>query len=152
MFRAFPALPSSGSGRNAQSVPVGFSPDGLSDQIFPAAVSGPTDTPGHPGASGIPAQRSAYLTITTSPFFGDKHLPCRLGFVLSPLKSAVERSEIVMRVSFITVPCHSVAAGGSLTFELMEALQQQRFVYVVEKTGKLLIFITLRSFPHSQQT
>lgn len=93
------------------------------------------------------SQRSFYPV-----FFEDKHLPCRLGSVLSPLKSVVECSEIVMRVSFITVPCHSVTAGCRLTFELMETLLQQRFVYVVEKTGNLLMFIPSRSFPHSPQT
>ena len=45
-----------------------------------------------------------------------------------------------------------VAARCRLTFELMEALHQQRLAYVVEETGKLLMFIPLRSFPHSQQT
>lgn len=54
--RAFPDLPCNGSGRKDQSEPVGFSPDGLSDQISPVSVSGLTGTPGHPGVSGIPAR------------------------------------------------------------------------------------------------
>lgn len=50
-----------------------------------------------------------------------------------------------MHILRITLPCHSIAARGGLLFELMEALQQQGFAYVVEETAKLFTFAASRT-------